>query len=99
MADERVGSLVASINDINELVTALRSGALREIVSRVSGGTLKDCSGYCECVNRMCGCNNSVSREAFTPYSYPEFLELREARMRELKAQLDALETPPGVKK
>ena len=88
---------VARLNDVSELIRVLASGGgLRELLNpgrrfdQVAG-----CTGNCDCKGGYCGCNASVTAsERFGTISYPEFLQMREARMQELKAELARLERP-----
>ena len=92
MADAAESSrIAASINDISALLSAMRSGALRDILGR-GGGDVAGCSGYCECVGSMCGCNHIVSAREWNDVSYPEFQQRREARIHELREKLRMLE-------
>ncbi len=100
MADDvKASSMIASINDLAYLVESLKSGALKDIISRVGPSGLADCSGHCVCVGSMCGCNHIVSAREWSDLSYPAFLAQREARVRELKTKLEELETPPESKR
>jgi hypothetical protein len=88
---------MTSLNDLAALVSSLKSGPLRELVSTLGGGAAAaDCSYHCVCVNSMCGCNSSVSKTSIEDISFPDFLKMREVRMRDLKSRLEALEDHKG---
>ena len=93
MANEDV---MAKLNEVTELLSALSSGRLREMIR--PGGRFDQvagCTGNCDCKGGYCGCNASVTAsERFGQLSYPEFEQIREARLRELQAELASLEAP-----
>jgi hypothetical protein len=44
----------------------------------------------------MCGCNNIVSGREWDDLSYPEFMQMRQRRIDELRGRLRALEEGPN---
>jgi hypothetical protein len=92
-------NMIAKLNEVTDLLSALSSGRLRALVNPVTRfDQVAGCTGNCDCKGGYCGCNASVTAlERFGNISYPEFLELREARMKELKAELARLEQPKGL--
>lgn len=90
-------SMIAKLNEVSEMLSALTSGRLRELINpgarrfdQVAG-----CTANCDCKGGYCGCNASVTAsERFGQISYPEFMQLREARMKELQEELTRLESP-----
>jgi hypothetical protein len=95
MAELSESSQIAtSINDITALVASLRSGALHDLLR--PGGDVADCTNHCECKGLMCGCNNIVSGREWEELTYPEFLQMRQRRIDELRGRLRALEEGPG---
>ena len=89
MAESKVSSVV-SLNEVTNLLSALRSDELRQILGR--GGLAADCDIRCGCNTRDCGCHGSVSSSIIDEVSFPEFQRMREERVAELKAQLSRLE-------
>jgi hypothetical protein len=91
MADE---VLIAKLNEVVDVLAALSSGRIRELVNPATRfDQVAGCTANCDCKGGYCGCNASVTAsERFGAISYPEFLELREARVRELQAELKRLE-------
>jgi hypothetical protein len=88
--------VIAKLNEVSDLLTALSSGRIRDIINparrfeQVAG-----CTANCDCKGGYCGCNSSVTAsERFGQLSYPEFLQLRESRIAELRAELALLEQP-----
>jgi hypothetical protein len=92
-------TLMAKLNEVSDLLAAISAGRLREIIGagrrfdQVAG-----CTANCDCKGGYCGCNASVTAsERFGTISFPEFLQMREARMRELQAELAQLEKPRSI--
>ena len=87
---------MAKLNEVTDLLAALSSGRLRELINPTRRfDQVAGCTGNCDCKGGYCGCNSSVTAsERFGQLSYPEFLEMREARMTELKNELGRLESP-----
>ena len=95
MSEEKI---LAQLNEVSSMLRQITSGQLKDILG--GGGALQavGCTGNCDCRGGYCGCNASVTAyERFGNVSFPEFLEMREARMRELKAELNSLEAPKSI--
>lgn len=88
--------MIAKLNEVTELLSVLSSGRLRELINPARRfDQVAGCTGNCDCKGGYCGCNASVTAsERFGQLSYPEFIQLREARMSELKSELARLEAP-----
>jgi hypothetical protein len=86
--------IVTSINNITALVASLRSGTLHDLLR--PGGDVADCTNNCECKTRYCGCDSVVASREWEELTYPEFLQMRERRIDELRGRLRALEEGPS---
>lgn len=85
--------MMARLNEVTDLLKVVASGSLRDMIN--PGRQAAGCTANCDCKGGYCGCNASVTAsERFGTISYPEFLQMREARMEELKAELARLERP-----
>jgi len=84
-------SRVVALNDVINLLGALRAGDIRSIIS---GGTvaLKDCDVRCGCNTLDCACNNIVRTAVVGEISLPDVQRLREQRLTELRRQLREVE-------
>jgi hypothetical protein len=93
MSDDKI---MAQLNDISQMLERITSGQLKEFLKPdLAGNRLEGCTGNCDCKGGYCGCNSSVTAfERFGAMSYPEFLQIREARIRELQQELRALDAP-----
>jgi hypothetical protein len=96
--DHLTGEIV-KLNEVSDLIGALRSGTLRAVLAKLRPGVLvAGCDSECGCRGGMCGCNGVVSaRERFTDISFPEFLEMRDQRIKELKRELASLDVPKRI--
>jgi len=94
---------IVKLNDVIELLSTLDTSRLREMLSagRLNPGLIaKGCDANCDCKGGYCGCNASVTAaERFGAVSFPEYLQMREARMQELRQELARLETPEQFRK
>jgi hypothetical protein len=98
VADE--DRLMVKLNEITDMLSAITTGRIREIINPVAAGTSPfPCNANCDCKGGYCACNARVSKsERFGNISFAEFLELREARMNELRLELASLEAPKALK-
>lgn len=98
MAEEgQSGPRVVSLNEVVELLGALSSSQLKGVLTRgfEDPQTLAaGCTGLCDCHGRYCACYGNVSSVAQERMSFPEFMQLREGRIQELREELAALEVP-----
>jgi len=85
--------ITASINDVATLLASLRSGALTGLLG--ASGTVADCENLCGCKTRWCDCDNKVSDREWEDLTYPEFLQMRQRRIDDLRLRLRALEEGP----
>jgi len=88
--------VMAKLNEVTDMLAAISSGQIREMINPGSRfEQVAGCTAACDCKGGYCGCNAGVTAsERFGNISYPEFLELREARMKQLRLELAGLETP-----
>ena len=83
-----------TLTKLNQIVDLLMSGGLRNILRNpldvvAAGG----CDYRCDCNHSYCVCRGSVSKSVAEQVSYPEFMRMREERIKELRQQLSELET------
>jgi hypothetical protein len=98
MADERdLAALVAKLNEAADVLSALRSGRLATVLGR-GGNPLAGCDYHCGCNDSFCRCNGSVKSSAMDTVSFPEFMAMREARLAELRREIESLQIPTGLK-
>jgi hypothetical protein len=87
--------VAAGLNEVADVLSAMTVEKLRSMLVGVRPlEPLATCDYHCECNHTYCTCRGSVSKALGDRISYPEFLAIRERRMRELKEQLTSLETP-----
>jgi hypothetical protein len=86
---------MVSLNEVSNFVEAITGSNLKDLIVKAGVGAFAQCSTHCDCNNRYCACRGSVtSATAGDLVSFPEFLELKEERIRELQHQLKLLEVP-----
>jgi len=88
-------AFIAKLNDVADILGQLDTGKLREIINlgRSKFNPVAGCDSECGCRGGMCGCNGVVSSNTrFDVISLPEFMELRNARLNELKKEMARLE-------
>jgi hypothetical protein len=99
MADERILSeKIATLNEALDILGALKSGSLGKLLSGNVARPAEDCDYRCGCNQSMCGCRGSVSAREMETVSFPEFMAIREARLAELKREVEALNVPHELK-
>ena len=99
MAEEfQSGRLLVQLNDVKDLVSALRSGGLADLLKGIGSG-LEKCDYDCGCNQSMCGCRGSISKAGLDEISYPEFLAMRERRLADLREQIEQLSAPKDLMK
>ena len=82
-----------SMVSLNDIVGLLRQFSRENLGTLTDPGRLADCDGRCGCVGGNCECRGGVfSASRLDLISYPELQALRQARVADLKEQLEALE-------
>ena len=95
MADRpEIEALLARLNEASDILGALRAGGLGALLK---GGNVAGCDYHCNCNDSFCRCNGGVKSQVFDTISYPEFLAMREARLEELRREIQALEPPKDL--
>ena len=95
MADQKaVTNLLAKLNEVADLVSALRGGNLGAVLK---GSPVAGCDYHCGCNDSYCRCNGSVKSQGMDAVSFPEFLKIREERLAELRREMQALDIPPNM--
>ena len=90
MADE---TTITKLNQIVDLLGALTAGRLKDSVI-LPGSKAAGCDYLCDCNHSYCACRGSITSRVLEQISYPEFIRIREERMKELREQLEQLEAP-----
>ena len=90
--NEEAKVLVARLNQIVDVLGSLRSDRISQLLNP-SARLNNNCDYDCGCNQSMCGCRGSVCG-AKGSISWVEFEELREAKIAELRQELQRLEPP-----
>lgn len=98
---------VVPLNEVIDLIEALTSGRLKSLLGRSSESECTekcgvDCACHisdCDCHVRHCKCHGVVTGTTGEFLSVEEFLQLREARISDLRRQLQSLELPADFNK
>jgi hypothetical protein len=99
MPEERqLAGSVATLNEAIDVINALKSGGLGALLGGLGPSRVSSCDYDCGCNQSMCGCRGSVKSSVMDTISFPEFLAIREARLAELKAAIEALSLPSALK-
>jgi hypothetical protein len=97
MPEQRdLASLVARLNEAADVLSALRSGQLGALLGRRSGVNA-GCDYHCTCNDSFCRCNGAVKSSGMDTVTFPEFLAMREARLAELRREIEALRIPADL--
>ncbi|MDQ3668010.1 MAG: hypothetical protein M3410_15840 [Acidobacteriota bacterium] len=89
--------VLAKLNQVVDLLGAIQAGRLRDVVTPGLEVAAGGCDYRCDCNHSYCGCRGSVSKRVLEQVSFPEFLQIREERIKDLREQLAGLEMPQGL--
>jgi hypothetical protein len=99
MADERnLPETIATLNEAIDILGALKSGSLGKLLSNRLEREAEGCDYACGCNQSMCGCRGSVKAREMEAINFTEFMAIREARLAELKREVEALNVPSELK-
>lgn len=90
--------VAARLNDVADVLAALTVDRLRGVLGGGLEAPLAGCDYNCDCNHSYCTCRGSVSKGMIDRVSFPEFLALREQRVKDLREQLEALDPPAGFR-
>ena len=88
-------AVIAKLNEVTDLLGILSSANLKQFINPSINSLInaKGCDSNCDCRGGYCGCNSSVTaNERFSIISYPEYQQLRDSRLEELKKEINKLE-------
>ena len=91
--------LLAKLNQVSDLLGAIQAGRLRDVVIPGADVATGGCDYRCDCNHSYCGCRGSISKRVLEQVSFPEFLQIREERIKDLREQLAGLDMPEDFKK
>jgi hypothetical protein len=94
MAEQARQTGTVSLNEIVDILGALRSGNLSTVIGGLAAHP--DCDVRCGCNSVDCECRGSVSSTFIDEVSFPELQALRAERIATLRRQLEEAEKFSG---
>jgi hypothetical protein len=98
MPDDRMPPNMATLNEVIDLLGALKAGNLGRLIAGGTGARYGTCETDCSCNFSMCGCRGLIQSTGRVTINFHDFMKLREERLAELKREMQSLEIPPDLK-